>query len=58
MATLVRESYIVNLSRLVKDKDADEPSIPILDDSSLKTLEQAVEGLVDDSSVIVEIGKS
>lgn len=54
MAQIVEERVTVILSRLVKNgKDA--ALKPILNEDDLETLQQAVEGLVEDDSVVVEI---
>ena len=54
MAKIVEDSVTIVFSRLVKDSDADAVT-PVLDEEQLETLQQAVEGLVNNSSIVVEI---
>ena len=54
MARVVEEKVIVVMSRLVPNNTNMELA-SVLDAEQLETLQKAVEGLVDDSSVVVEI---
>ena len=53
MARIVEEKIIVVLSRVVKSSD--ENPEPVLDSEQLETLQQAVEGLVNNEAVVVEL---
>ena len=53
MARVVEEKVIVVMSRLVPNNTKELASV--LDAEQLETLQKAVEGLVDDESVVVEI---
>jgi len=55
MARIVEEKITVVLSRITSNKHDDLG--PVLDEDQLETLKQAFEGLIDDSSVVVEIEK-
>ena len=52
MAKVVEGKYTIVLSKLVKDKDDVEVS---LTDEELETVQSAVEELVDDASIVVEV---
>jgi hypothetical protein len=54
MAKIIEEKITVVLSRIVSN-DQEEGLDPVLDEDQLETLQKAVEGLVDDSSVVVEL---
>jgi len=54
MARIVEEKLTIIFSRLVKVNDAD-PKFPVLDDEQLDTLRQAIEGLINDDSIVVEV---
>lgn len=53
MAKIIEEKVTVVLSRIASNDQ--EGLDPVLDEDQLETLQKAVEGLVDDSSVVVEI---
>jgi hypothetical protein len=55
MAKIIEEKWIVTLSRIASNLQ--EGLDPVLDDDKIETLQQAVEGLVDDASIIVEVEK-
>jgi hypothetical protein len=54
MAKVIEEKYVVVLSRLVKTDDQSAET-NVLNSDQLETLTQAVEGLVDDPTVVVEV---
>jgi hypothetical protein len=53
MAKIIEEKYILVLSKLIKEDQKASEAIFGLEE--LDTLQQAVEGLVDNPSIIVEI---
>ena len=53
MAKIIENRVTIIMSRLAANA-AEEPE-PVLDADQLDTLQKAVEGLVDDSSIVVEI---
>ena len=53
MAQIIEEKITIVLSRIVPNKSTELE--PVLDADQLETLQTAVEGLVDDSSIVVEI---
>ena len=55
MAKIVEEKITVVLSRLVSSFDLGPALGPVLDDEKIETLKTAVEGLVDDETVFVEV---
>jgi hypothetical protein len=54
MARVCEEKVVIKLSVMVKDTDPD-PDESILSEEQRSTLIQALEGLIDDSSVMVEL---
>ena len=54
MARIEEQQVVITLSKLVSDKQTGEVD-PLLSDDMLETLQEAIEGLVGDSSIIVEI---
>jgi hypothetical protein len=54
MAKIIEEKVVVMLSKLVPSKESED--LPaILDADQLDTLKQAVEGLIDDPTIVVEV---
>jgi len=54
MAKIKEEKTVITLSKLVANHD-DTDTEPILGEEECATLKEAVEGLIGDSSIIVEI---
>ncbi len=54
MAKIQADTYVITLSRLTKDADV-EPLSPVLDDDQVETLRQAIEGLIENENVVVEV---
>ena len=54
MARVYEEKITIKLSTIVKDTDED-PSVSFLTDEQRETLIQAMEGLISDSTIVVEI---
>lgn len=54
MARVYEEKITIKLSTIVKDTDAD-PSESFLTDEQKETLVQAMEGLINDSTIVVEL---
>lgn len=55
MAHVISERIVVTLSRIAKDSVTELD--PVLDEDSLATLTEAVEGLVADESIVVEVAQ-
>ena len=53
MAQIIEEKIVVMLSRIAPSSTTGLG--PVLDTEQIETLQKAVEGLVDDNSVVVEI---
>jgi len=54
MAKIQEEKLVIMLSRLVKSEDIG-PDNGIITEDQLETLQQLVEGLIDDEKIVVEI---
>ena len=54
MAKIISNRYIITLSKLVKESYSDI-QVPMIDDNVIETLQSAVEELINDETVIVEI---
>jgi hypothetical protein len=54
MARIYEETITVRLSTALKDNDPD-PKISFLSDDAKDTLAKALEGLVDDPAVVIEL---
>lgn len=55
MAKIVEERITIVLSRLIKKGDPEDELDRVLTNEQIETLQEAVEGLVENNSVVVEI---
>ena len=57
MARIVTQELNVKISKVVKNTDSDHPTgyAKFVDDTTIDTLETAIEQLVDDDSTVVEV---
>jgi hypothetical protein len=54
MAKIIEEKYVITLSQLVKS-NVEEPDFVNLDEDTLTAIQETIESLIDNASVIVEV---